>query len=319
MPTAHQLPVADRDVLLLSPHLDDAWLSAAALIQSGECEIWTVFAGRPAPAQQTAWDIASGFADSDATMAARLAEDQAAFHGLEHRVRRLPYLDAAYAEPPLRREQAAAVREDLTVWAVEHPHGVIAVPVGAGVHVEQAAWERARERLRQPVAPSEAAAAPATQDPATQDPATQDPGETAPAAADHRHLAGTFVRKAMHADHQRRRRKAQRRGMAANPDHLLVRDAAIAVAGTTSTVDVLAWEDLPYLWHARGAARVPGLERAHGLSAERFEVEVDVAEKFVRLANYASQLEVLDPQRGRLADPAGLPSTETYWMLRRNS
>lgn len=298
-----QLPVGDRPVLLLSPHLDDAWLSAAALITSTECEVWTVFAGRPVPAQQTAWDIASGFADSDATMAAREAEDRAAFDSLEHRVRRLTYLDATYVEPPQRREQAEALRADLHDWAQAHPGGVLAVPVGAGVHVEPAGWERARERLRPPTPSDQNRVAPEA--------------PASPAAPDHRHLAANFVRKAMHADHQRRRRKAQRRGMAANPDHLLVRDVAMEVAAATDAVDVLAWEDLPYLWHARGASRVPVLERTHGLRAERVEVDVDVELKFERLANYGSQLEVLDPQRGRLTARDGLPTSETYWMFRR--
>lgn len=308
-------PVGDRDVLLLSPHLDDAWLSAAALIGATECEIWTVFGGAPDPAQQTAWDIASGFADSDATMAARTAEDRAAFSDMESRVRRLPYLEASYAEPPLRREQSAALRADMQEWAEQRPGGVLALPVCAGVHVEPATWQKARERLRQ----SDVGAPP--QSAGTDSPAAASAAapSSASASPESRRAAASLVRRAMHADHQRRRRKAQRRGMAANPDHVLVRDVGLEVAAAVPGVEVLLWEDLPYLWHERGAARIARLERSYGLDATRIDVEVDVAQKYRRLSNYASQLEVLDPQHKRLTDRAGLPATETYWMMRRRA
>ena len=107
--------------------------------------------------------------------------------------------------------------------------------------------------------------------------------------------------------------------MAANPDHVLVREAGLDVAADASGVDVLLWEDLPYLWHERGSARIPRLERSRGLSAEKLEVPVDVEAKLTRLAHYASQLNVLDPVHNRLTERAALPDTETYWMMRRPS
>lgn len=302
-------PTGDRAVLLLSPHLDDAWLSAAELILGTDCSVWTVFAGAPDPVQQTAWDVASGFADSAGTMAARTAEDVAAFAGLEHRVRRLPYLEASYAEPPLRREQAAALRADLREWVQQHPDGVLALPVCAGVHVEPAAWEKARERMRRPADEPASEVVPAPSEPVA---AHEDSPEG-------RRAAASLVRRAMHADHQRRRRRAQRRGMAVNPDHLLVRDAGLDVALDSPDVDILLWEDLPYLWHERGAARVRKLERTRQLVAERTDVEVDVERKHDHVRHYASQLDVLDPAYKRLAGKEGLPSTETYWMMRRRT
>lgn len=302
-------PVGDRDVLLLSPHLDDAWLSAAALIGATECEIWTVFGGAPNPALQTAWDIASGFADSDATMAARTAEDRAAFSDMESRVRRLPYLEASYAEPPLRREQSAALRADLQEWAEQRPGGVLALPVCAGVHVEPAAWQKARERLRQSNADAPPPSA-GTDSPA----ATPTSASTSPES---RRSAASLVRRAMHADHQRRRRKAQRRGMAANPDHVLVRDVGLEVAAAVPGVEVLLWEDLPYLWHARGHDQARSIATASTLDLIELTLPVDVEDKYARLQKYTSQVDVLDPIERRLSTPGHLPTTETYWLGRR--
>ncbi|NHN56570.1 hypothetical protein G9U51_12350 [Calidifontibacter sp. DB0510] len=299
MGTVADLGLADRPVLVLSPHLDDAWLSAAAVLQSVRCEVWTVFAGIPQPPRRTRWDEASGFADSSETMAARLEEDSRAFAGTGLIVRRLPYLDGAYADRAHRRRDLAAFRTELAEWLATNPTGVVVAPAGAGVHVQRAAWEILRERFR----------------PST--PAT-DPDESASPPTDSGSPSGLrgrtvgAIRWAMHADYQRRRRKAQRAGMAANPDHLDVRDAVLELCTPGRTV--VCFEDLPYLWHARGAREIARLARSRGLTAEAVELPVDVADKFRHVQAYASQLPALD-ERNRLSRRDEFAPTETYWLV----
>ncbi|BDZ59039.1 PIG-L family deacetylase [Barrientosiimonas endolithica] len=121
-----------RPVLVLAPHLDDAWLSAAGVLQRATCTVWTVFAGTPSPVQSTPWDAASGFADSDATMRARTDEDTKAFAGTPHEVERLPLLDATYADHAVRAQDRQELGRRLDAWLESHPDGVVVAPVGAG-------------------------------------------------------------------------------------------------------------------------------------------------------------------------------------------
>lgn len=298
-----------RPVLVLAPHLDDAWLSAAAVLQRTKCTVWTVFAGSPSPAQSTPWDAASGFPDSDATMRARAGEDTKAFAGTPHEVERLPLLDATYADHAGRAQDRQELGRRLDAWLESHPDGVVVAPVGAGVHVPQAAWQVLRERLRGvPDAPAGPVAADVTSD-----------APVAPPVGGPRRLrsvksvAAQAVRRLMHADAQRRRRNAQRRGMAANPDHLLVRDVALATVPQHAGATLVLSEDLPYLWHERGAAQARRL-RGRTAGLREVTVPVDVTDKHARLQAYVSQLPVLDEQ-GRLSTADRLPVTETYWIV----
>ncbi len=292
---------AGRPLLVLSPHLDDAWLSTSALLTSPvDAEVWTVYAGRPTPPLRTEWDHRCGFPDSDATMAARIAEDEAAFVDSGVAVRHLPLLEAAYRDGATARRQLTILERELRGWIADHSDGVVALPVGAGVQVRPAPWERLRRRPQEDAAPE------------TGEPAA--PSTTA--APDHAPRWKQVVRAAMHADHQRRRREAQRRGMAANPDHLLVRDLGLRVCAETATLDVVLWEDLPYLWHERGTVSA-GLLQRRGIPLQQFDLPVDTSVKQRRLAHYRSQLELLDPRLNRLTDADRLPTTETYWQLQR--
>lgn len=298
-----------RPVLVLAPHLDDAWLSAAGVLQRATCRVWTVFAGSPSPVQSTPWDAASGFADSDATMRARTSEDAQAFAGTQHEVDRLPLLDATYAEHALRAQDRADLAARLSNWLKSHPESVVVAPVGAGVHVPRAAWQVLRERLRgAPDTPAGPTAAGTAADAATATPAH---GHRRLGSA--KNVAAQAVRGLMHADAQRRRRKAQRRGMAANPDHLLVRDVALATVTQHPGATLLLSEDLPYLWHERGAGQARRLRRRTA-GLREVTVPVDVTDKHARLQAYVSQLPVLDEQ-GRLRAADRLPLTETYWIV----
>jgi hypothetical protein len=105
-----------------------------------------------------------------------------------------------------------------------------------------------------------------------------------------------------------------RGALLAHADHLFVRDAALPAAGEAA----ILYEELPYLEGGaadREARRVA--ERA-GMSPEPLELPVDVARKAERIGRYASQIAQLAGDGRRLDDPAQLPTTERYWILRRS-
>lgn len=119
----------------MSPHFDDAALSCAALLARDEpIDVLTVFAGEPDPPQRRPWDALTGFADSSESLAARRAEEVAAFAGTPHRMRTLDLIEDQYLEaPPRPASHARTLREAVAGFAT------VAVPAGAG---------RRRGRLR---------------------------------------------------------------------------------------------------------------------------------------------------------------------------
>jgi LmbE family N-acetylglucosaminyl deacetylase len=133
-------------LLLVSPHLDDAVFSCAALVERTEpIDIVTVFAGEPDPPQQGWWDLQCGFASSTESVPARRREDEAAFAGTEHRRTYLDLLEIQHVHRRTRAEEEtiAGVIGD---WVSEHPEGTVALPAGAGCSPRLAArWLR---RLR---------------------------------------------------------------------------------------------------------------------------------------------------------------------------
>ena len=89
-----------------------------------------------------------------------------------------------------------------------------------------------------------------------------------------------------------------RAGPPQHPDHVYARDAALEAA---DGVEVLLYEELPYLWGAPADRAVATL----GRRASPFELSVDRAEKAARVAAYASQVEHISPPQGRVDDPDG--------------
>jgi LmbE family N-acetylglucosaminyl deacetylase len=112
------------EVVVISPHLDDAVLSAYAVLTAGlPATVVTVFAGVPAPGPASPWDRASGFADARDAALARRAEDVAA----------LDALGVAHVHLDLVGDGGAsidAVRD--TVVAVVPAGAAVVVPAGAG-------------------------------------------------------------------------------------------------------------------------------------------------------------------------------------------
>lgn len=328
-----------RDTLVLSPHMDDAVLSASSVVLDHPSAVWTVFTAAPAPAQTTSWDLSCGFANSDETIAARRLEDAAAFAGTPARTRHLDQLEGAYATREQHRQACSRIEAELDGWMATHPDGVVFAPACAGLHMPPAPWEpvlRAAARFRQalPTAgthptrealsddgPTNAGDATGASDvePAPESDATTHPGGTAsgPARMVYALLgpAKALAQKVMHAEHVRRRRRTMGDdGLAANPDHLALRDITLKLAAHHPGVLVVLYEDLPYLWHARGQAEVDRLRARTGLEARTVTAPVDTERKHRHLAHYASQLPVLD-RRGRLMAASTLPAEEVFWIV----
>ena len=137
-------PLGSR-VLVVAPHLDDAVLSASAILHSRAADaVLTVFAGLPDPAVVTEWDIRCGYPDSTAAVTARRQEDDLAFEGLGVRRTWLDLLDSPYRPGLPTEEDAAVLCAAIAEWR-DGDGGLIAVPAGAGRALRLV--ERARLRL----------------------------------------------------------------------------------------------------------------------------------------------------------------------------
>lgn len=151
------MSVPTGPLLVVSPHLDDAALSCGALLDRAEpVEVCDVFTQRPEPEQFTRWDERCGFTGSHAAMAARWAEEQAAFAGSPHHLHRVDLLDGQYQPGPRpdadRTRLTRAIDEGLA-RVVAGPDGaaepvVVAVPMGAGTPSGVTPPLRARLRAR---------------------------------------------------------------------------------------------------------------------------------------------------------------------------
>jgi LmbE family N-acetylglucosaminyl deacetylase len=123
----------ESPLLVFSPHFDDAALSCAALIARKEpIDVLTVFAGQPDSPRQGAWDRLTGFSDSTESNRVRRAEEQAAFAGSPHRLAFLDLVELEYLTGPRTRDDAEPIAAAVSGWLDENPHGVVALPAGAG-------------------------------------------------------------------------------------------------------------------------------------------------------------------------------------------
>jgi LmbE family N-acetylglucosaminyl deacetylase len=139
-------------LLLVSPHLDDAVFSCAALVERAEpIDVLTVASGAPDPPRQGWWDVQCGFASSAESIPARLAEDDAAFAGTPHRRAHLGLLELQY-QPERTPGEAELLAERVREWVTANPGGIVAVPAGAGCSPRLTARWR-RRLLRQHCSP----------------------------------------------------------------------------------------------------------------------------------------------------------------------
>ena len=100
------------NLLVVSPHFDDAVLGAAHLLGSyGPSTVVTVLGGRPSPypSPPTPWDAACGFGPDEDVVGVRRREDRAALETLGSGGVWLDFLDSQYLGPsvPQRAEQIA--------------------------------------------------------------------------------------------------------------------------------------------------------------------------------------------------------------------
>ncbi|HEU4684763.1 MAG TPA: PIG-L family deacetylase [Nitrospira sp.] len=123
------LPGTLRDLLVLSPHCDDAVFACGRLLESHPgAVVATIFAGSPGVGNpRTEWDCAAGFGPQDDVMAVRRAEDRAALRLLGARPLWLGFLDDQY-RPRHRleevRQAVACLVRDLQPSAVFLPLGL---------------------------------------------------------------------------------------------------------------------------------------------------------------------------------------------------
>ena len=103
-------------------------------------------------------------------------------------------------------------------------------------------------------------------------------------------------------------------GIAPNPDHLVVRDAALGALTGTRAVAVILYEELPYRLDGPADRQVAAVAERLGSQAEDFTLEVDVVRKAKRIGAYASQISSLH-SRLKLECPESLPPDERYWLL----
>ena len=124
------------DVLILSPHFDDAVLSCWHLLDGPrDAHVVNVFAGMPPPGISGWWDRLTGAADSRGRMRERAAEDAAALELAGRRATNLDFLDAQYRDgAPQPADSVRAAIEPLIAPGVE-----VYAPAALGeVHVDHA-------------------------------------------------------------------------------------------------------------------------------------------------------------------------------------
>jgi LmbE family N-acetylglucosaminyl deacetylase len=116
--------------VVVSPHLDDAVLSAAGRLLDGDAHVVTVCAGIPAEgAPLSAWDAESGARDAAARARERLREDDQALAVLGATTTRLDELGQHYRGAPydvdgVAKRLVPLLRDATEVW----------VPAGVGGH-----------------------------------------------------------------------------------------------------------------------------------------------------------------------------------------
>lgn len=136
-----------RGVAVLSPHLDDAVLSAwSALRAPARARVVNVCSGVPEPGTTARWDRLTGATDSHARMHERIAEDRAALAIAGVESLSLGFLDAHYRGEPIDREElddaiASAVEGAAELWA----------PAGIGGHTDHVQVRDAALALGLPV------------------------------------------------------------------------------------------------------------------------------------------------------------------------
>jgi LmbE family N-acetylglucosaminyl deacetylase len=116
--------------LIVSPHLDDALLSATQVAMSGPSTVATVFAGPPpAEVELTEWDLLTGASSSLERYRERLVEDERANAVVGSRPVHLAFPEAQFRQGQL---DAASCTAELTALMAEAE--TVWLPTGVGGH-----------------------------------------------------------------------------------------------------------------------------------------------------------------------------------------
>ena len=119
-------------VVVLSPHLDDAVLSAWSVISdAGEVVVVNVFAGIPESPDPPRWDRLAGASDSRVHMETRLDEDRAALALAGRSAVYLPFMDRQYRTGDPRPHELVAALGDAVPAASK-----VYAPAGIGRHAD---------------------------------------------------------------------------------------------------------------------------------------------------------------------------------------
>lgn len=118
-----------RKILLLSPHFDDAVLSAGQLLAGRpDADVVTIFAGEPQEDTSTPYDLKCGFKSSKDAVSARRQEDKNALALLGANPIHWDFPDEQYGEKVEDKDIRFAIRDQL---AKENYEFVLA-PLGLG-------------------------------------------------------------------------------------------------------------------------------------------------------------------------------------------
>lgn len=138
-------PPAGR-VVVLSPHLDDAVLSAwSALCGPGEVQVVNVCTGLPANGLLSPWDRLTGATDSRSRMFDRFREDEVALARARRKATSLDFPESQYRHGPLDNDALRTALEGAVAGAAQ-----VWAPAGIGGHddhvqIRNAALELARD------------------------------------------------------------------------------------------------------------------------------------------------------------------------------
>lgn len=278
------MTIPDGPLLVVSPHLDDAALSCAALLDRAEpLDVVTVCTGRPRPPRQGDWDRACGFADSDEAISARIEEERLAFAGTAHRLGQLGLFESQYLDEPRPDKDVDVLRRYVNDWVTRNGEGrvTVAVPACAGrvyhglervAGVPLGARRAAIKRLVGPIG---------------------------------RAILGWANRRIVLRDDP-----------VVHGDHRFVRDAILDGLTELSRTRILLYEEVPYLWGHPADDEVARTSARYHLRATEIRIPVRRDAKASRVGAYRSQLPHLYRHQGHALDSVeGLPPVERYWLL----
>lgn len=117
--------------IIVSPHLDDACLSAFSILGSRSLVI-TVFAGIPKKIHEGRWDALCGFKNSNEAMTARIRENELASKYIGFKAINLPFTDWQYKE----RNNKNAIREKIKNIISDYHAAKVFCPLSFGGIIE---------------------------------------------------------------------------------------------------------------------------------------------------------------------------------------